>query len=343
TKEKIYIGKTIQHNLDEGVRFDEYNSYFYPDQDQPIESTQRDNSFNLEIIGTVLKNTNNKEWQLNVPHGSTTIQINKNFLVLSIEDPTTFQWITTKKANIPIYALRGCIDRQTNEYFYIGKTSFESENPSFYNNGWNAYENPSRVPVLFGKVHPGHQVMYTPFDGLELAYDIYDILCLKPSPSRLRNLCRWELRSLLDHSNEKIEKINENQNIFLPKSLLDFIKYPSYLTVGDYMLRGEKIVRKDGKFELTIAGDGNLICQSIITNKDKLSNEELVELENTQIKRIIAYQVHSIWLLRFQVALYKLNTKVKLIKNFYETSPEYVLTIDEADIPNLVIKKINEL
>lgn len=345
TKERFYIGKTIQHDLAEGVRFNEYSSYYHyqEEHDEPVETSQRDNNFNLEIIGTVLKNSITKEWQLNVPHGTNTVTINRNFLVLSIEDPASFQWITTKKANIPIYALRGCIDRQTNEYFYIGRTSFESESPSFYNNGWHEYENRSKVPILFGKVHPGHQLMYAPFDGLELAYQTYDILCLNPSPTKLKNLCRWELRKLLSHSNEKIEQINQNQNIYLPKSLLDFIKYPSYLTVGDFMLKGEKIVRKDGKFELTISDNGNLICQSIIKNKEKLSNNELSELENTQIKRIISYQVDSIWLLRFQVALYKLNTKVKVIKNFFETSPEYILTIDESDIPNLVIKKINEI
>lgn len=346
-KEKVYIGKTIQNNLNEGIRFNEYNShYYYNNQNEPFERSHRDNNFNLEIIGSVLKNKVNKEWQLNVSYGSSAIQMKDNFLVLSIEDADSFQWITTQKANIPIYALRGCIDQQTNEYFYIGKTSFESENPSTYNlsnNVWNLYENRSRIPLLFGKVHTGHELMYAPYDGVELAYKIYDILCLKPSPSKLKNLCRWELRNLLNHSNENIEKINQNQNIYLPKILLDFIKYPSYLTVGDYMLRGEKIVRKDGKFELIIDKNGNLVCQSIIKNKDKLSNDELVELENTQIKRIVSYQIHSIWLLRFQVAFYKLNTKVKVIRNFFENWPEYILTIDESETPNIIIKKINEI
>lgn len=343
TNDKCYIGKTLHTNLNEGIRFNEYNSHFI---DEPFERRQQNNNFNLEIIGTIKKNKTNNEWQLNVSHGSNAIQIKDNFLILSLEDTQSFQWVTTQKANIPSYALRGCIDQQTNEYFYIGRTSFESENPYIYSpstNVWNAYENPSGIPALFGKVHTSHQLMYVAYNGLEIAYETYDILCLKPSPSKLKNFCRWELRNLLKHSNENIEKINENQNIFLPKSLLDFIKYPSYLTVGDCMLRGEKIVRKDGKFELIIDNNGNLVCQSIIKNKDKLSNDELIELENTQIKRIVSYQIHSIWLLRFQVAFYKLNTKVKVICNFFENTPEYILTIDESETPNLLIKKKNEI
>lgn len=338
-----FIGKTIQHNLDEGVRYNQYYQYYDHDDYRPQSGNREGNVFSLEIIGTVFKNTETDEWQLNVPHGSNCVEVKKNFLILSIEDPNCFEWKKTSKAKIPRNALRGCIDRVCNEFFYIGKTSFESENPSYYQNEWKPYEQPSKVPKLFGKVHPSHSVMYVAFDNLELAYDTYDTLCLKPSPNKLKNLCRLELRKLLAHSNEKIEKINQNGLFFLPDSLVNFVKYPNFLVVGEYMLKGEKVVRKDGKFELVIENDNTLVCKSIILNKEKLSKEELVEAENTQIKRIIASNVHSLWLTRFQVALYKADSRVRVIHNFFDKSPEYAITIDDSSEPNIRVVEIKDL
>ncbi|CAF0746278.1 unnamed protein product [Brachionus calyciflorus] len=339
-RNRFYIGKTIQHDLEEGVRLNNYHYYYHDNNARENEQ----NELNLEIIGTIFLNPETKQWQLNVAHNSGVIEIKKNFLVLSIEDPNSYQWITTNENKIPKYALRGCVDRVSNEYFYFGRTGFDSENPKYYQNDWIAYEHPTKVPNLFGKVHVGHSLMYVPYDNKELAYTIYDVLCIKPSPSRLKNLCRLELRNLLSHSNERIERINQNESkIFLPECLISFIKYPSYLSVGEYMLNGEKIIRKDGKFEMTIERDGKFVCKSIIANRDKLSQKDLIDQEDTQFKRIIAYGVHSVWLSRFQIVLYKLNNKIKVIHNFYDKSPEYALTIDDSDTPNFTVRPMNQL
>lgn len=42
----------------------------------------------------------------------------------------------------------------------------------------------------------------------------------------------------------------------IPGDLINYLKYPAYLRVGDYMLKGEKIVREDQKYEL--------VCNNII-------------------------------------------------------------------------------
>ncbi|CAF1091994.1 unnamed protein product [Brachionus calyciflorus] len=116
--------------------------------------------------------------------------------------------------------------------------------------------------------------MLIPFKNYELNYKTYDILCLKPSPACLKNLCRLELRKLLGHSNEKIEKINEKSLVQLSKSLINFIKYPSYLLVGEYLLNGDKFVSKDGRFELTIEDYGKLVIKSLGSKNTKSQKEK---------------------------------------------------------------------
>jgi hypothetical protein len=130
--DKIYIGKTIP--LVESER------YWPPP-----------NGDSLEIIGTVFKNING-EWQLNVSHGSAVKQINGNFLVLSIEDPNSFEWVRTTDANLPKYALRGSIVQDVDEYFYIGKTipteiQTESQTISYYRNEEIQFNEP--IPCIY--------------------------------------------------------------------------------------------------------------------------------------------------------------------------------------------------
>lgn len=325
---RLYIGKTIQNNINEGVRF------AYRSDNRQI---------NLEIIGTVSKSLDN-QWHLSVPHASTVFEIKKDFLVLSIEDPDSFEWIKTIGDDIPKYALRGCIDINTNEYFYIGKTSQDTEMPEYYQNFvWNKFRE-STLPKLFGKIHPTHKCFYAPFNKLELSFSTYDILCLKPSPANLKILARLEIRNILNHSNENMSLINRNKSgrKYVPEGLVNFIKYPAYLTVGEYMLRGEKLVREDGKFEMLIESDGSLVTRSIIKNRDSLSKEELIELENVQIKRKIDYNVSSIWLHRFQVAFYNADRRVFVKHNFYNKSPEYKFTIDDTDTPSYTVTEIIE-
>lgn len=328
---KCFIGKTIQNNLKEGVRF---GRDFY----------SGNNIINLEIIGTVSENENN-EWILNVPHSCTVHTVKDQFLILSIEDKNSFEWISTQDDQIPKYALRGCIDRFTNEYFYIGKPSFDLNRElrvDYYDYvNWNRFREP--IPNYFGKVHVSHKCLYLPFDKLELRLNKYDILCLKPSPASLKILSRTKLRELLKNSNENISRINKNKSgrKYVPEMLVNFIKFPSSLSVGEYMMKGEKLVRDDDKFELVIEENGKLICKSLIKDKKSLSTEELTELEDTQVARIISYNVDSIWLHRFQVAFYEKSKRVHVVHNFFGESPEYLFKIsDHSDTPSYTIVQV---
>jgi hypothetical protein len=198
----------------------------------------------------------------------------------------------------------------------------------YENNKWVEYQH---MPPAFGKVHISHKCLYAPINNLEIRFTNYHILTLKPSPSSLKHLCRILIRNLMNHSNENIKKINKNKSgrLYLPVALINFLKYPSYLSVGEFMIKGEKIVREDGNFEMLIEDNNNLVIKSIIHD---------ISEQDTQIKRIINSNVHSIWLQRFQIVIYKNDWSVFIVKNFLNTSPEYKLKIDNSEKPDIFVE-----
>ena len=224
---RIYIGRSRQMHTSEGVQYgsDNYNA----DQAQ----------INLEIIGSVVRNLITGLWELHVSHGGAHLIIQQDFLVLSIEDPNSFEWKRARKGDIPALALRGCIDRFSNEYFYIGKVPKLSEaekiEPKYFRRfKWLQFA--ETVPARFGKVHVSHQCLYVGFNNIELAFSDYDILCLRPTPAPLSILSRIILRKICQDSNEKISFINTTHKKYLPDYLIQFLKYPSRLTSGKYKI-----------------------------------------------------------------------------------------------------------
>lgn len=321
---RVFVGRSLQNNLNEGV------PYGYD-----LHSKQ---TINLEIMGSVVYNDG---WQLHVPHSSTVTELHQDFLVLCIDDPESFEWMNTTSSLIPRFALRACVDRLTNEYFYVGRAHTNHQpcpTPEHMNQmSWRPYK--EILPYRFGKVHPSHRVLYVPFNKLELAFKCYDILCLKPSPSPLRILCRTRIRKLLDNSSKKIRLINTNRSgrRYVPDRVLASLDFPSSLSVGEYMLKDEKIIRQDGKYELKIQSNCDMIISPLIPDEDKLTPDELNQMKDTQVQHTLCMDVDSLWLHRFQVVCYKTNQRVKVIHSFYDTSPEYKLFIDNSDPPNIQV------
>lgn len=138
----------------------------------------------------------------------------------------------TYKNLIPKNALRGCIDWQSKEYFYIGRTRPQDINnkPEYLSEGiWTKFN--ETIPNRIGKVHMGDKCMYLGFNNLELKFRSFDVLCLRPSPAPLSVYVRSFLRHYLTNSNERISKLNAN-TIRLPEHLIQFVKYPSQLSSG---------------------------------------------------------------------------------------------------------------
>ena len=304
---RIYIGKSLPTNSDESMSLRIYYS--------------NSNVSSLEVIGSVMKNVNG-EWELKVSHGSSVIVIKRDFLVLCISDPDSFEWIRTQNDMIPKYAIRGANDQFSKEYFYIGRTIRESQiKAKYYNGSLNVLN--EIIPHLFGKVHVGHKVLYAPHNNLELVFSDYETLCLKPAPASLKILARLKIRTMLNNSNKSMSLINQKHKV-LPDALLNFIKFPSFLSVGEFMLKGEKIT--DDKFEISIESNGDLVCKPILDDETSYEDCDLV-------KRIICNNVHSIWLHRFQVIFFLTSNRFHVAHTFFNKSPEYRLMINYNMIP----------
>ena len=300
---RIFIGKTIPTSLDEEIDLRMYNY-------SQVHTT-------LEVIGNVIKNLNG-EWELRVPHGSSVKILKRDFLILSIKDANSFNWVRTNNDIIPRHALRGANDEFTREYFYIGRTIREAGvKARYYSGHWIDFN--EVTPNLFGKIHVGHKLLYAPHNSLELAFSDYEALCLKPSPAPLKILARLRIRNILGNSNKNISSINQKYKV-LPDALMNFLKYPSFLTVGEFMLKNEKIT--DDRFEILIENNGDLVCKQVSDEGD-----------DCNVKRIIYQGVHSVWLHRFQLIFFLTNNRFQIAHHFFNQSPEYKLSINYEVVP----------
>ena len=161
--------------------------------------------------------------------------------------------------------------------------------PKFYSNGWCHFD--EKIPRVFGKVNKNYKLLFAPFKNLEIGFDEFETLCLKASPASLSILCRSAIRSYVNYSQKNIKSINTSERKLIPDSLVNFLKYPSHLNVGEYMLQDEKLVQKDDQYELAIdKQSGNLVFRSL-TDQPKKSF-------------VIARNIDNIWLHRFHTIYY---------------------------------------
>jgi hypothetical protein len=119
------------------------------------------------------------------------------------------------------------------------------------------------------------------------------------------------------------------------------VDWPEWLSVGEYMLRGEKIVRKDGKYEMEIQRNGNLVIKSR-QEPSPSPSEVAAGAADTQVLNTMISDVDSLWLHRFQLAVYKSNQRVKVMHCFYDESPEYRLMIDQGDPADYTIQVVGK-
>jgi len=302
----VYIGKSISND----------------DQDGKM----------IQYIGSVKKNSKG-QWQLNIPF-ATNVEKIVNFHVLSIDNPKSFYWEKTEQDKIPKNALRGSFDETSHEFLFIGKNSVNSDHGGQYylrftndGDGYWPYFN-ENIPNLIGKVQVSHSCLYLPVNSIELRLKEYDILCLRPSPASLKKLSQLAIRSILNNSQSKLSLINDGQ-IHLPKSLLkQYVMFPTFLTTGQKMIIGDKIVREDGLFEIELQQDANICCfvcnRLIGGNKYEISRYvgvQAVELQEfmliflyTNHKSHIDKRASKVYKLKINNDQLKANYKIEFIK-----------------------------
>lgn len=104
------------------------------------------------------------------------------------------------------------------------------------------------------------------------------------------------------------------------------------------MIKNERIVRSDGRYELIIDNTNTLVCRSLIRESDKtsLSKSELKDLEDTQIVQVLSRsEIDSVWLHRSVCVAYCTDGRVEILKGFYDKAPDYKLSLGDSSPPEL--------
>ena len=277
--ENVYIGK-------------------YLPRQQQLHSNINDLShIRSETIGQVERDFNGS-WKLVVIYNYVIYEIKNDFFILSIKNPNSFNWIESEFDKIPKYALKAAIDEQNLEFVYIGCT-FDDSNGSYYSDGWHDIDN-QLSGVSIGRYRKNDKALHTVKNGLEFKHLKFKFFCLKPSPTSLKELCKISIRNYTKNTNVNIKCLGD-----MPSILINYLKYPSYLNMGDYLLKGEKLISEDDKYELYIDYDNYLVCKNSITNS-----------------RLILYNhsfIDSIWLQKLQTIFFYSNLpKFFIACIFYE-------------------------
>lgn len=287
-----------------------------------IPSVDKNNNESLvelnELVGSVRFDYNDQKWKLNLSYDLQVFKVESDFLILNISDPNAFYWARNKVENsfflfdsrIPKHAYKAALHKVESRYSYIGRVVPETNNqkrPKFYANSWLMVD--ETVSHTFGRVNETHKLLFTPLRDIEIGHDLFEVLCLKPSPASLKTLCQLKIRECIDYSQEKIKSLYSNSKL-LPECLVNYLEYPSFLKSGQYLLMNEKLVDKNGLYELFINQDCNLICRCLKTSKEI----------------IIANDLTTILFHKFQCVFFNHNNLHARI--FYVTnSPEYKFMI----------------
>ena len=82
----------------------------------------------------------------------------------------------------------------------------------------------------------------------------YDVLCLKPSPASLKQLCRLRIRKCCKKDNLRIKTYYRNY-----PNLVDYLKYPNSLKCSQCLLKGDSIVSENSVYKLSLLESGDLV------------------------------------------------------------------------------------
>lgn len=360
---RVYVGKSIPkrppsaEDQTGAVQFPSYFQY-------------------LEIIGNVyciretVDGLSRDRWILKITYNGHAFEIEDDFLVLQIEDRNSYFWSSNLDSNVlnnnffvfcnkdvPKYALRAAFDKHEHKYNYVGRLLTEEsiqsalglnnlntkfnlrKRPKFYSNAWIGFDDD--LKQSFGKINRSYRLLFVAYKNIEIGCDCFETLCMKASPAPLKMLCRSAIRAYVNYSQKNIKSINDarrHSRPMIPNSLIDFLKYPSYLKVGEFMLKDEKLVREDDTFEVFIdSTTGNLMCRALNSNDNRLCelvagqpNEPTIQQTDTgESENVIAHNIDNIWLHRFHAIFYNhMNSRAIKTHSIYDGDLKYKFIIE---------------
>lgn len=193
---------------------------------------------------------------------------------------------------------------------------------------------------MYGQVNLREREFNGVMNENELTTHEYDVLCLRPTPAKLSVQCREVIREACDRSNERMHALAGH----LPGSLVSFVQYPSYVRVGEGVIRGEKLVSYDQSFELEFKTDSGLAYRPLRSGRELIDAARPVYdkikkfkccyynyFEDKSAMRDVIYTypaVEAIWLLSNKIVVHTSDGKSRVTYNYAHEHPKYVLTFD---------------
>lgn len=227
-----------------------------------------------ESIGTVEYDLNRQAWKLQALINGRVTDLTRDFLVLNIPDSNLIEWKTDLKSFN--YAYRAAFNHKSVKSEFVGKSKTNTDLKDqliFYSNSWIYID--SIAKPEFGKINDTNNLLFTFWKEIEIGHDQFEVLCLKPSPASLKTLCQLKIRQAIDHNQSRIKLLKN-----IPESLISFLSYPSILKNGQILLKNERLIDKNGKYELCINQANNLVhrCLNETNNNEKIIATDLTSI-----------------------------------------------------------------
>lgn len=96
------------------------------------------------------------------------------------------------------------------------------------------------------------------------------------------------------------------------------------------MIKNERIIRSDGKYELVIDSSNTLRCWPFMGEEEM--NDQKENDNNIQPGR---QGVDSIWLHRNCCVMYGTDGNVRILRGYYDRNNDYKMTIGDANPPQI--------
>lgn len=98
------------------------------------------------------------------------------------------------------------------------------------------------------------------------------------------------------------------------------------------MIKNERIIRSDGKYELAIDSSNTLRCRPLNCEEDMKDNKK----ENDNTIQPGRQGVDSIWLHRNCCVMYGTDGNVRILRGYYDRNDDdYKMTIGDANPPQI--------
>lgn len=215
----------------------------------------------------------------------------EKFYILCVKHKDSYYWSeNVQLTNLPKNALRASLNHNICEYLYIGKDSHEN----------------------IGSIVRSDNLIYTIQNIKRVDEDNVSILCLKASPTSLKNLCKLRIQLNLT-TNHQVERLSPT----LPNNLIYFLKYPSFISSGECLLKGEKLISTNNTGALEISHENKIIHMNYDT-KYKLK----------QVKILYDF-VDSIWIYKNFVAINRFNNAFVFFIYFNSNNIKYESTLED--------------